>query len=422
MNPDRTRQPAIHVPDGVALPSVRKVGTPCGIPLHVLTTPGFEVARVSLVFRAGVRFQNRPFQASAALNLMSEGTARYSSAEISGMIDFYGAYLDLNLDRDYAVITLSCLSKFLPTMLPLVEEVVCRPAFLSEELAVYTAKRKQQLRLEREKPSFRAREMFSEALYGQDHPYGCYFPEEEYDRLTPEALRAFHHQYYVAENCFAVASGELSDNDLSGIVHLLDAVPQGVQAGFPEIPPHPDFAPIRTTRPGSLQSAIRIGKLMFPRSHPDFTGMQVVTTLLGGYFGSRLVSNLREDKGYTYGVFSTMVNFESAGHLAVSTEVAAEHTDDAIAEIFREMVRLRDEPVGGDELDMVKNIITGEMMRILDGPFGIADVTIENIQNGTDNGYLDRFLAEVKTITPERVQALSRRYLSSDSFVQVIVG
>ncbi len=422
MNPDRVRQPAIHIPEGVVLPPARRVGTPCGIPLHVLSTPGFEVARVSLVFRAGVRFQTQPFQASAALNLMGEGTARYSSAEISEMIDFYGAYLEMSLDRDYAVVTLSCLSKFLPTMLSLLEEVVCRPAFSPEELAVYAAKRKQQLRMEREKPSFRAREMFTEALYGKDHPYGSYFPEEEYDKLTPEALRAFHHQYYVSKNCFAVASGELSENDLSGIIRLLDAIPQGGQAGFPEIPPHPEFSPVRMTRDGALQSAIRIGKLMFPRSHPDFTGMQVVMTILGGYFGSRLVSNLREDKGYTYGVFSTMVNLESAGHLAIATEVAAEHTDAAIAEIFREMARLCNEPVGDEELDMVRNIITGEMMRILDGPFGIADVTIENIQNGTDNGYLDRFLAEVKAITPERVQTLSRRYLATDDFVRVVVG
>ncbi|MCC8035858.1 MAG: insulinase family protein [Rikenellaceae bacterium] len=173
---------------------------------------------------------------------------------------------------------------------------------------------------------------------------------------------------------------------------------------------------------GALQSAIRIGRLFHPRTHPDFIPMQVVTAILGGYFGSRLVQNLREERGYTYGVFAGMVNMEYEGYIAVATEVARDATVDSVTQIYLEMERLATEKVTREELQIVKNIMTGEVMRILDGPFGIADVTIENIQNGTDNTYLDRFLEEVRGITPGKVLETAQKYLDPDACTTVVVG
>ena len=171
-----------------------------------------------------------------------------------------------------------------------------------------------------------------------------------------------------------------------------------------------------------MQSSVRIGRLLFPRTHPDFVGMQVVASLLGGYFGSRLMQNLREQHGYTYGVQAAMINFDSEGYFAIATQVAREHRDDALGEIYAEIERLRHELVDEEELQMVKNVMIGEILRILDGPFGIADVTIENIMCGMDNHATEQSVATIAAITPEDVRNLAHRYLERERLVEVVVG
>ena len=162
--------------------------------------------------------------------------------------------------------------------------------------------------------------------------------------------------------------------------------------------------------------------MLFPRQHPDFLGMQVVASALGGYFGSRLMQNLREERGYTYGVVAAMVNFEQAGYFAVATQVGTDVTRDALREIYAEIERLRTEPMPDEELSLVKNIMIGEMMRILDGPFGIADVTIENILCGRDHTVIGENIRRIQAMTPADVQLLARKYLSREELVTVIAG
>ena len=162
--------------------------------------------------------------------------------------------------------------------------------------------------------------------------------------------------------------------------------------------------------------------MLFPRTHEDFIPMQVLSTLLGGYFGSRLMQNLREQNGFTYGVFSAMVNFQHAGYLAIATQVGSEVTEQALEEIAREIETLRSEPVAKEELELVKNIMAGEMMRILDGPFGIADVTTENILCGFDNSHIQHNLERIRQTTPEEILALAQRYLNPADLVTVVVG
>ena len=150
--------------------------------------------------------------------------------------------------------------------------------------------------------------------------------------------------------------------------------------------------------------------------------MQVVATVLGGYFGSRLMQNLRGEHGYTYGVGAAMVNFEREGYLGIAAQVGAEVTTPALREIYNEIERLRREPMPEEELSLVKNIMTGEVMRILDGPFGIADVTIENLLCGTDNGVIEENIRRIQAITPAEVQRLAVEYLRREDLTTAVVG
>ncbi len=419
---DRTIRPPFRLPGRLNIPPAQQTVLPNGIRLWTIDAGTQPLVRLSLVFGAGTRYQSAPFVASAMLNLMSEGTAHYTAAQIAEMFDFYGIYYDTSIDRDYSVVTVSCLSRFLPKTLELLGEILLEPQFPERELEIYASKRKQQLTIEREKPSYQARELFSEALFGKEHPYGRVSPAAEYDKLNTEMLRAFYETYYTSENLFAVASGEVTPSAREAMAQFLSRFPTTDPTADAGIPPVHSTAMIREKRNGALQSSIRIGKVLFPKEHPDFNGMQVAATVLGGYFGSRLVKNLREEKGYTYGIYSAMLNMQHSGYFAVASDVTAQATDDAVAEILKEVERLRTELVPVTELDMVRNIIVGEMMRILDGPFGIADVTIENVQCGMTNEALTAFFDEVRSITPERIRELAVRWLDPASFSTVIVG
>lgn len=419
---DRKEQPAYILPDSLDIPEAGTHVLENGIRLWSIDTGTQPLVRLSLVFKAGTRYQKHSFAASSMLNLMSEGTQRFSAAQIAELFDFYGIYYDTSIDRDFSVVTISCLTRFLPKTLEILGEILLRPRFDPQEIGIYTSKRKQQLIIERQKPAYQARELFAQALFGAEHPYGKVSPASAYDELNQETVRNFYRNHYHAENLFAVASGQLGQEQCRMIVDFLGKLPAGPSRIDGVLPPPRPMGSVREHREGALQSSVRIGRLLFPRTHPDFNGMQILSTILGGYFGSRLVKNLREDKGYTYGIYSAMIHMEHCGYLAVATDVQAQATDHAVAEIFREIERMRAEPVPASELDMVRNILVGEMMRILDGPFGIADVTIDQVQAGMGMEALEEFFRQVKSISARRLQELAVRYLDPKDFVTVIVG
>ncbi len=451
------KQPDIVVPGKVTLPAVETVVLGNGLHVHMIRTAGQQVARVSLVWAAGSAVQSQPFVASSTLNLLAEGSEALTAHQIAERLDFVGSYFDVSIDRDFAVATFCCLGKFFEPTLEMISEIVLHPAFPEDEVALYARKRMERLALERSKPATKARELFSAALFGESHPYGISSPESEYLKLRREDVRGFFERFYGAGNCFVVCSLGEDEGQREALLELLSGMPLGANtnhpvsrlAGCPHQPPssarHSQLAardarigyapstggelPSRRVMAlkGSVQSAVRVGRLLFPRGHEDFVGMQVVATILGGYFGSRLIQNLREERGYTYGVMAAMVNLRAAGYLAIATEVAAEATGDAVEQIFGEMERLRNELVGEDELENVRRSMLGEVMRILDGPFGIVDVVIENIQvcgNGGDSAhnYINDFIRQIEATTPERVRELARKYLVREKFTTVIVG
>ena len=393
-----------------------------GVALYTLASEDFEVLRITFVFRAGSAVQTVPFSASAAANLLSEGAADRTAREIAEQLDYYGSWFDVNIDRDYVYVSFAMLSKFFDHTLEVAEAILLRPTFPEEELRTYAAKRKQRLAIDRTKVDVEAREAFARALFGARHPYGISSDEALYDSLTREDVVAFYRRFYTAERCFVVCSGRIGEHELEAIGSLAGRLPHGAAEPEPLFPEPETQHEAFVAHPGAVQASLRLGRLLFPRQHPDFVGMQVVATALGGYFGSRLMQNLRERNGYTYGVVAAMVNFERTGYFAVATQVGTDVAREALGEIYREIERLRTEPMPEEELELVKNMMTGEMMRILDGPFGIADVTIENILCGTDNTVIGRNIRSIRSMTPTDVQHLAQRYLAREDLVTVVAG
>lgn len=417
-----SRRPSIRIPERVDVPTARLATLGNGVRLYLLENHDQQVVRLSFVFGAGSSRQTTLFSATSAANLLSEGSDRFTARQIAEQLDFYGSYFDIAVDRDMVVVSFCALSKFFMPTLRTAEEILLRPAFPQQEFDSYRIKRRQRLEIERRKVDVRVREAFAAAMFGADHPYGISAPESAYDTLTREAVVDFYRRHYTADNCFVVCSGDLSDEALAAIENICVQLPQSGDRRELVFPAMVQTSSVRLEHAGAVQSAVRVGRMLFTRNHPDYVGMQVVATALGGYFGSRLMRNLREERGYTYGVFAGMVNLDRAGYLAIATQVAEAAREDTLRQIYTEIERLRTEPISEQELSLVKNIMVGEMMRILDGPFGIVDVTIENVQCGTDNHAVERTVEAIRRCTPEDVLRLSEKYLRREDLVEVTVG
>ena len=415
------KRPEIHPISLPKVPQYEVHKAANGTPLYSLHNSNQGVVRVSFVFRAGTSYQTVPFSASTVVNTLSEGTANLSGQQIAEGLDFVGSYYDANIDRDWAVVTFCSLKKFIDPTLDIASEVILRPSFPDEEIASYCAKRKAQLNVQRSKPEQLSRELFGKALFGEEHPYGVTSPAECYDDLTPEILHSFYRSHYNSSNAFAIICGDFGEEIESRVRAILEQLPDG-EACHREIPPLNSIPFAKERLEGAVQSSVKIGIPLFSRSHPDFIPMQILSTAMGGYFGSRLMQNLREEHGYTYGAYAAMINLDQAGYFVMSAEVAAEHTDEAIEEMFSELGRIASEPIGEEELEIVRKIIVGDVMRIFDGPFGAADVTIENIQNGQTNDYTEHFMAEVGRLTPADLLAVAERYLQKNRCTVTIIG
>ena len=416
-----SQKPKINITAKPQVPHYTRYEAPSGAPLYVLRNSDQGVVRVSFVFRAGTSYQSIPFSASAVVNTLTEGTERFSGREIAERLDFVGSYFDANIDRDWAVITFCSLGKFSGETMEIAEQVVLHPTFPEREIAVYCHKRKEQLDVQRSKPDHLSRELFGQAIFGTDHPYGIASPSECYDNLTPAILRQFYTDHYTANNCFAVLCGDVKGEDVERVMAILGGLRKGVELVRNIAAPDPvEYA--KWHFPGAVQSSLKVGLPLFSRSHEDFISMQVLATAMGGYFGSRLMQNLRERNGLTYGAYAAMINLDRSGYFVMSAEVAGEATDRAIAEIMNEVERITTKALHYKELEVVKKIIFGDVMRIFDGPFGVADVTIENIQNGTDNGYTERFLREVEDFSPKKLLSAAARNLDKNNLTGTIVG
>ena len=415
-------QPPLTVPASVYVQQAEQHKALNGTPIYVINCPEYEVVRLSFVFHAGSVTQCHPFVASATANMLAEGTQHFTAQQIAEQLDYFGSYFDINIDRDYAYITFCALSKFFQQTADVIEEVLLRPTFPAAEVEIYRAKRRQQLSIERRKVETIAREHFAKAMFGESHPYGISYPEEAYDTLTAEQIRHHYDSRYTAENCIVVCSGKITPEVLERIIAIASAIKSGEKGGVEAFPECQTTSQNVIQHDGAVQSSIRMGRMLFPRTHEDFVPMQVLSTVLGGYFGSRLMQNMRERNGFTYGVFSAMVNFQQAGYLALATQVGTEVTEQALDEIAREIEILRTELIPDEELALVKNIMAGEMMRILDGPFGIADVTTENILCGFDNSQIQLNLQRIQSTTPEELRSLAQKYLAPEDLVTVVAG
>ncbi|MCU0433382.1 MAG: insulinase family protein [Bacteroidia bacterium] len=425
MSLDRTLAPAFQPVTDVHLLQASEQKLSNGIPVFCLDAGTQEVVKIEWQFAAGIRSQPQPLVATAVNDMLDEGIAGRSAEELAEELDYYGAFIESETTHDVASFTLYSLNRHLPSVLPLVRAMLFEPVFPAAEFEVYLSNRRQKFVVDSAKVGNMARRGFAEFLFGATHPYGAKAELEDFDRLGREQLVNFHRSFYTPAACTIIAAGKVTDEVIGQLEKTFGALPLGEKPVSALTLPAPVTHPalIHTLEKNdALQSAIRTGCMLFNKTHADYHPMQVLNTVLGGYFGSRLMANIREDKGYTYGIGSGLVSLQHAGYFVISTEVGVNVTNATLHEIRTELDKLRQEEIPADELELVRNYMTGVFLRSTDGPFALADRLKGLLGYNLSYEYYNRFLHTVQSITAAELQGLAQKYLAPEKMTEVVAG
>ncbi len=420
---NRTAAPPIYDIRNLRLPRPEIVHLDNGIPVYVLDTPAPDIVKIEAVYRAGRPEEAKRLASRATTRLLREGTQSRNGADIAEIFDFYGGTLGTPASLDTSSVVLLSLKKYAAELLPVFAEVLQEPTFPEVEIETFRRTNLQELQVELEKAEVVAYRQITEKIFGANHPYGYNSVAEDYHALQSADLWQHFETWHTPANCQLFASGRI---DAAMLQMLNDHLGQNKRTGLT-----PDFqllitdvrpAKVKIAQPGSLQTALRVGRRMFPREHPDFNGMFVLNTILGGYFGSRLMTNIREKKGYTYNIYSTLDAMLHDGCFYIATEVNSDKATATLRQIMVELKKLREEPVDEQELGMVRNYLLGMLLNGLDGPLNASELVRNILVEGLPWESFEETVQAIRTITPAQLQHLAQRYWQPEDLWTVIVG
>lgn len=421
---NRTEAPEYKRIEEVKVPAIATQTLDNGQLVYWINAGQQPVIRLEIVFDAGAWYEPVAGVSSLAMRMLSEGTRSRSSAQISEYFDRYGAFLEQHSGTNRASLMVYGLTKHLPAILPMIQEMLLDSVIPEKELNHQKNISIQNLRVNLEKNNFVAGRVIREKVFGKSHPYGQNQYPETVEAIQRDVVETFYQQRIRQQPFRVVAAGQVMETEIALINRYF-----GQQAVEPVLSVNgtannvvSDFSPALVEKTDSLQSSIRLGRLLFTRQHPDYFPVLVLNEVLGGYFGSRLMKNIREEKGFTYGVWSNLSIFPNEGSLLIGTDVKRENTQETLDEIWKEIRRLREETVPESELETVRNYMAGSYVGSLNTPFEIADRYKTVLFDGLPADYISSYIDRIRAVTAEQVQEMANRYLPDGSLVEVVVG
>lgn len=392
------------------------------VEVYAIDAGAEEVMLIEWVFFAGNCFEEQNLVAVTANFLLRNGTTKKTAFEINEHFEYFGSYLNRSCFNETATITLHCLTKHIGELLPVVRELITDSTMPQDELAIYQQNMKQRLKVSLKKSDFVASRLIDAGLYGEQHPYGKFSSAKEFDALQREQLLEFYKTYYQRGKLVMFVAGKLPAN-LEKLLneHFGDISNNKIDAKETAIQPATEKKVRVTNDPDGVQGSVRIARPFPNRHHPDFLKAQVLNALFGGFFGSRLMSNIREDKGYTYGIHSFLYNHIQASAWMISTEAGKDVCEATIKEVYKEMKKLREEPIKEEELLLVRNYMMGGILGELDGPFQIIARWKNIILNNLDEKYFYDSINTIKSISSKELQEVADKYLIPEEFYELVV-
>lgn len=393
-----------------------------GAEVYVIDAGAEDVLQLEWVFNAGNWFENKNLIAASTNFFLKNGTSSKNAFQINEHFEYYGSYLNRSCYNETAAISLHCLSKHLEALLPVVKEMLVDSVFPEEEISTYKQNMKQRLNVNLKKCDFVAGRLIDAYLYGEEHPYGRYTRFEDFDNVTRDELLSFYKQYYQNGKFVLFVAGKVPSNLFPLLNQYFGDISCNAIA-VANVPSHPaaekKYRVVNDAQ--GVQGAIRMGRLFPNRHHPDFVKAQVLNNVFGGFFGSRLMSNIREQKGYTYGIYSYLENHTQQSAWIISTEAGKDVCEPTIAEVYKEMEILRNELVDDEELLLVRNYMMGSILGELDGPFHLINRWKNMILNDLDENYFYHQIDTIRNVSAKELKELANKYLVAGDFYELVV-
>lgn len=423
---DRTKSPLIKdaIEFNLTLKPYEKFVLNNGVEVYAINAGAQDVLQIEMVFFAGNSYETINGVAAATNYMLRNGTSTKSAFQINEHFEYFGAYCNRTCYNETAVVSLHTLSKHLNELLPVMREMITDSVFPEEELDIFKQNSKQKLSVSLQKCDFVANRLIDAYLFGEQHPYGKYLVATDYDALTTGLMKAHFQQYYIKGNVVIFVAGNLPADlfeQLNNQFGDLSITTKTQRPATNILSPALQKKYSLTNDPNGVQGAIRIARPFPNRHHPDFMNVMVLNTVLGGFFGSRLMSNIREDKGYTYGIHSYVQNHIQDSAWMISTEAGKDVSGATVEEIYKEMKLLRETLIEEDELLLVRNYMIGSILGDLDGPFQIMGRWKNIILNNLDEQYFYDSIKTIKTISAMELRALSEKYLQAADFYELTV-
>ncbi|MFT7612566.1 MAG: zinc protease [Parvicellaceae bacterium] len=420
---DRSIIPELSPIESVRLPQPNISELDNGIPVYTFDLADQELVKIEVVFKSGSAHELKELIADSTANMMRHGTTSKTAREIANKIDYLGSFLEYSVGKDFTSFSLFCLTKYVEDSLGIFADVLMNPTFPEDELEIQLRNDLQSFQVNSDKVSVICRKSFGENLFDSNHSYYSSITDESFS-LKASSLQDHYNSKYNLKNAEIFVSGFVKEdvfkalNANFGKSFSLNSDHSNIEVANSSLPNS-----VLIKKEGAIQSAIRIGKLLpFGRTSDEYIPFTLLNTVLGGYFSSRLMANIREDKGYTYGVGSGVIANLAATTFLISTEVNGDATRATIEEVHKEIKILQAELIDDDELNRVKQYIVGSFLRNSDGPFDICERFKSTHLFGMDYDYYQKYLARIQAISAQELNDLANKHLQIDEMLEVVAG
>lgn len=416
---NRSQAPELHPIEHIAFVQPEIIRLSNGVQLFWRNGIFNETSKIELHFKAGSTVA-KPIIASLCAGLLISGTPNKNARQIQKAFDALGAYYDVSITQKEAIVTLYALKDQLLAAYAVFHESLFEANFPDKELQDLVSERRQKFLVQQEKVSFLAQRQFQRSFFAGSS-YAQQIQLEDYDNVRLAEIKDFHQNNYLNGLLEVFVIGDLYQTDIQQLEKLLVTF-KGAPKAHENFVWQNELGAIHIEQEGALQSALRIGRPLFNKTHPDFCDFSILNTILGDYFGSRLMSNIREDKGYTYGIGSYLVEHQDYGYFVIGTEVGVQTRTATFEEIQIEFERLKTELVATEELELVKNYMLGQLLKSADGPYAMLDLFSNVHHYGLTLEFYDHLIERIRQITPQRIQELAKQYLNWEEMLIISAG
>lgn len=423
MSLDRTLAPPFVIPEEISFIQPTKRTLPNGVPLYFNPTPDLGVVRIEINAESlrGEMGMNKKLVGFFTLHMLLEGTKTKTALELDDFFDYYASEVEIISSFEHQGLALLTTKKHFEKVLPVFRELMTEAIFPEKELIKRKSQKALNISIQYEKNAVRASHLFRQQLFGSDHPYGMISEVSDVNLIEREDLVNFY-EHYLWVNPEIFLTGDLKEEDIQLIMNTLGDLP---------VQNHPSGAPSFTNigkdllienREKSVQSSIRLGCHLVPKSHPDYHALSVFNTFLGGYFGSRLIKNIREDKGHTYGIYSSIGGLKASDYWVIAADVKKEFTAEVIEEIHKEIAILQQQEISASEIETVRNYLIGNLLTSFSSPFELINRFKGIHQAGQDFRFFENRLEFLKKFQAADIQRVGQQVISADLIVGSIVG